>query len=54
LFTYFVSVGSIKLLLSLGFDQYTPVVIIAIPMAVVSYFLMKKFVFITPKTTDEA
>ncbi len=52
LFTYFISVGSIKLLLSLGFDPYTPVVIIAIPMAVVSYFLMKKFVFTAPKTTD--
>ncbi len=45
LFTYCLSVGGIKLLLIIGVDKYLAAVIIAAPMAVISFFLMKRFVF---------
>lgn len=52
LFTYFLSVGGIKLLLFIGIDKYSAAVIIAAPMAVISFFLMKVFVF-NKKTEDK-
>lgn len=45
-FTYLLSVGGLKLLFMMGFDKYNGAIIIAIPMAVISFFLNKRFVFI--------
>ncbi|MFZ4398584.1 MAG: GtrA family protein [Bacteroidales bacterium] len=45
LFSYFLSLGGVKLLLMIGFNKYNAPVITAIPMAVISFILSKKFVF---------
>ena len=43
--TYFLNVGGIKFLLSLNVDKYTAAVISAIPIAIISFLLNKRFVF---------
>ena len=45
LFTYGLSVGSLKLLFLMHVDKYLAAALIALPMAGVSFLLMKKFVF---------
>jgi putative flippase GtrA len=45
LLVYMLSVASLKLLFYLGVDKYTGAVIISLPMAVISFYLMKMFVF---------
>ncbi len=45
LFTYLLSIGSLRLLFMINVDKYSGVIIIALPIAVVSFFLNKKFVF---------
>lgn len=42
---YLLSVAGIKLLLYIGTDKYSSAVIVALPMAVISFFLHKHFVF---------
>lgn len=45
LLIYLLSVGGLKLLFLAGVDKYSGAVIIAAPMAVISFFLNKKYVF---------
>jgi len=45
LFVYLLSVASLRLLFMIGVDKYWGAVIIAAPMAVISFFFNKKFVF---------
>ena len=45
LFTYGLSVGSLKLLFLVHVDKYLAAALIALPMAGISFLLMKKFVF---------
>jgi putative flippase GtrA len=45
LFTYGLSVGSLKLLFLVHVDKYLAAALIALPMAGVSFLLMKAFVF---------
>ena len=45
LFIYLLSIASLKLLFIIGVDKYLGAVVIALPMAVISFFLNKKFVF---------
>lgn len=45
LFTYVLSIASLKLLFMAGVDKYSAAVIVAAPMAIIAFFLNKKFVF---------
>jgi len=53
LLVYLLSVASLKLLFFLGIDKYSGAVVIALPMAVISFYLMKNFVFNTHVITKE-
>lgn len=42
---YFLNVGFLKMLFVFGIDKYTAAVITALPLSIISFFLMKKFVY---------
>ncbi len=46
LVTYLLNVGGLKLLLLVGVDKYSGAIITTIPLAIVSFVLSKKFVFV--------
>lgn len=52
LLIYFLSIAGLKLLFMIGVDKYWGAIVIAAPMAVISFFLNKKFVF-NKKTGDK-
>jgi putative flippase GtrA len=53
LFIYILSVGSLKLLFLVHVDKYLAAALIALPMAGISFLLMKKFVFRDKKNNPE-
>lgn len=53
LLVYLLSLASLNLLFDLGIDKYSGAVIIALPMAVVSFYLMKKYVFNTKEIVNK-